>query len=1158
MKLSRILRLVSAIVLLFTAHHLNAAEINHVINISPDMVKLSLLEQDSLWVTEIEIDGFNPISIPQLPHIPMADISYAIPANVRSVNVKSLEFGEVMSYPITAPIALSPKEELSPDFIDKETYIQSLYDPQNIIKTIDSYKGINNVVRFSIPLAVIHSDHVDIYKSIYITLDYDQNEEQSVDLRIQNPTYYINSGEYDIDIRTLKDLVENPQDVNEDAYTLQKNKVRAQSFSTSTDNWNGEVQAYQYCIVTPKKFANAFRRVASIKRAKGINAGVVYLENILSDERFKNGTLKPSNSSPEVTLREFLYWSYINGCRYALLGGKPPLVPAAYAISDSPNDDSFKNFDDFIENKSEWWEYYIPTDLYFSNFDNNWDSDGDGLYGEPNDKLSYNSQLAIGRLPCTKEEEIINYVHKLEFYELGFGGSLKHYGKCHSILASYYKESAYNSVKEFYKDIVSSCSNVFESATFYSPFHNYGEEYFPLTGQKAVAILNREAPCFINVHGHGNPTGFGFDKDDRPNNIWKPYGVNALDSEPKYHWDEEGNGLDCMDNFGMPSILYASSCTIMPFDCPKYDNYGYFSSDYDDISCNFGESFVLGKNYGGVAMIGNTRYGWILDGKRFSEYFLDNMSNSAGMSPTDRNDIFKIMNSAKVKTNHDFTSKAMNIFGDPSLCIRNNDPVNLTNCFSITRTMDGTIIDRNNNANGLDNAAFYELAVVSSTGNNYSKSALIDYGIEDKSIDPNDMVYICQWDAIPYVSDLEFAGDNLKSGYIYCNNANIGCRASNRKQTVTKVYGKTTIDAMGDVKLGATLDIAGDLVIYAKGFCTLDSVSILSNGNLEIHCDDIHFAEDYEQSVSNNGKLQFYNYDKYDSEPKPYMSYKPKALRAKSEHEYTPLLEEGKAWWYNYKVVTNLANKDVYDRNLTLKLESRKEIDGKDYSVLNLYIDGVFDDVAAYLYEDIDSKRVYVKTEDYGPSILDHWFAVHDGLLYDFNDPEMPVFGYLTDNNFPVEIEANGNTYFGWKHDEIYYPMAAVEGLGLIPYTYEDGKFALWVTATLLGERAQVAGGTLNIYPYLYKITDKNGNVLFEIKGNEFSSLPSSPIDNKIYARTEGKIILIDNPLATHVSIIDAAGMQIHQSSDTNIRIEASPGLYMVIGGNDAIKLIVK
>ena len=93
------------------------------------------------------------------------------------------------------------------------------------------------------------------------------------------------------------------------------------------------------------------------------------------------------------------------------------------------------------------------------------------------------------------------------------------------------------------------------------------------------------------------------------------YGINALDSERKYYREMDGNGLDNITNFMYPSFSYSASCTVMPYDSPKYQNYGSYTPDYDELSWNFGQSYTMGHNYGGVAFLGNTRLGYIEPGQ---------------------------------------------------------------------------------------------------------------------------------------------------------------------------------------------------------------------------------------------------------------------------------------------------------------------------------------------------------------------------------------------------------------------------------------------------------------------------------------------------------------------------------------------------------------
>ncbi|HOT40975.1 MAG TPA: C25 family cysteine peptidase, partial [Candidatus Syntrophosphaera thermopropionivorans] len=42
----------------------------------------------------------------------------------------------------------------------------------------------------------------------------------------------------------------------------------------------------------------------------------------------------------------------------------------------------------------------IPTDIYYSNLDGNWNADGDQIWGEINDQVDYLPEVHIGRFPA--------------------------------------------------------------------------------------------------------------------------------------------------------------------------------------------------------------------------------------------------------------------------------------------------------------------------------------------------------------------------------------------------------------------------------------------------------------------------------------------------------------------------------------------------------------------------------------------------------------------------------------------------------------------------------------------------------------------------------------------------------------------------------------
>src|SRR4029078_2129143 len=66
----------------------------------------------------------------------------------------------------------------------------------------------------------------------------------------------------------------------------------------------------------------------------------------------------------------------------------------------------------------------IPTDLYYSDLDGNWNADGDSLFGEgfadsvtaPGDKLNLIPDVYVGRAPVTNVAQATTFVDKTLMY----------------------------------------------------------------------------------------------------------------------------------------------------------------------------------------------------------------------------------------------------------------------------------------------------------------------------------------------------------------------------------------------------------------------------------------------------------------------------------------------------------------------------------------------------------------------------------------------------------------------------------------------------------------------------------------------------------------------------------------------------------------------
>ena len=70
-------------------------------------------------------------------------------------------------------------------------------------------------------------------------------------------------------------------------------------------------------------------------------------------------------------------------------------------------------------NGTEYIDYTIPTDLYYSCFDGcfDWDENKNNIYGEVSDKVDFNQQIFVTRAPIRNKEEAANFVNSVIEYE---------------------------------------------------------------------------------------------------------------------------------------------------------------------------------------------------------------------------------------------------------------------------------------------------------------------------------------------------------------------------------------------------------------------------------------------------------------------------------------------------------------------------------------------------------------------------------------------------------------------------------------------------------------------------------------------------------------------------------------------------------------------
>ena len=389
--------------------------------------------------------------------------------------------------------------------------------------------------------------------------------------------------------------------------------------------------AMQYVIVTNKTLQPEMQRLADYKNATGIPTHVELIENILATY---------TGIDDAEALRNYLKDFYANGGTHALLAGDENTVPIRHTYY-------------YNTNTMPTIENLMVSDLYFADLTGDWDTDGDGIWGEPTqDNPDLTPELHVGRLPVSRVEQAKNYVDKLIVYETDPGlGDMSYLDKTviyssdqmrdfpnggqHAIIAA--------AMPDYY--LVDTTSTVELPAGNAATPNN-------IDAAGTVATLN-EGFGVVNIIAHGRHDGFSVRTSDY--NAWpKSYllSVNATESH---------GSLDQLEPNGKIGLYVALSCDLGGFDMD--------APPFSATSPSFVESAVSTKLSGAVGMIGYSRWGWVYSSYRLHESFLSHLYSDADGDPV------AAMNASSV----DFPYYrdliyGQNYYGDPTVRIYTDIP----------------------------------------------------------------------------------------------------------------------------------------------------------------------------------------------------------------------------------------------------------------------------------------------------------------------------------------------------------------------------------------------------------------------------------------------------------------------------------------------------
>lgn len=388
-----------------------------------------------------------------------------------------------------------------------------------------------------------------------------------------------------------------------------------------------------FVIVTSPSLAESFRALVDLKRRTGFGAAIAVTDSIYA----RYGGIDQAEA-----LRHYLKDFYQSGGRYVILGGDEDNVPVRYA---------------YYYNTSTVPDlaHTMICDLYFADFDGDWDYDGDGVWGEPNDdRPDLGPEIALGRLPFSMPEQVVHYITKLENYLFQTGqNDLSYLDRAIFLTSDQMRDylehgQQYPVAAEFPACFPTDCEQLAEAPR--------GDDPSPLgpTAEQTTAAI-AEGYGIINILAHGRSDGFILNSSQYNES---PRTYMLADSG-----DAVSADLDDLTRNGKSSFYYSIACNQGAFDAEKMSA---------TTAPSVVEKLLSLDSAGAVGIVAFSRWGWVASSYKLMAAFYQHLFDDAAGYPAE----------AMHRSHLDYPYYrdqiyGQNFYGDPSIPIYTSLPTRI-------------------------------------------------------------------------------------------------------------------------------------------------------------------------------------------------------------------------------------------------------------------------------------------------------------------------------------------------------------------------------------------------------------------------------------------------------------------------------------------------
>lgn len=372
--------------------------------------------------------------------------------------------------------------------------------------------------------------------------------------------------------------------------------------SASLQEWYQQphTRNYDFLVVSTPELYSALGAWQSFRESQGLTVQFADIASILASQVGANNAVK---------LRNYLVSEYaINPFTYLMIVGDHNRVPVAY-LTPEPNGSET-----------------VPSDFFYSDLSSNWDSDGDGRYGEyyssigqQDWQVDYTPEILVGRISTNFPSEVSDIAARIIDFESS-NAPYKSKALLPAAFSNYYNEPDPNLPQTDNADLMELAKNTvlrhYDCDTMYE--HSGVVPSYPSTYDLDYAGFNhlvRNAEYgLINWSAHGST-------DSSSRKIWmQDSNGNNLPDPEEMEWENLVHKQSFTNiNVSSGTVIFAASC---------------FNGRIDASQSSLGEFALIER---AVGVIAATRTGWYKPGwqnpgwgglSSYNYHFLENYAEA--------------------------------------------------------------------------------------------------------------------------------------------------------------------------------------------------------------------------------------------------------------------------------------------------------------------------------------------------------------------------------------------------------------------------------------------------------------------------------------------------------------------------------------------------